>query len=281
MLSNLSGLGLRRRANEGRLFCHSGSMDVPSSEWDWASDDNPMKLKARVMMAMVRNINGGYLLDLPDRDHPEVEVGCYTCHSGCTNPMPLEDLLMVEFESGGAARLVDVYRRLRARYYAADAYDFRVSTLVDVANRLVEMDSVEAAATVHELNIEYTDDVVAHGGLIQLRLVQALAEAGIDAMVARYHELKAERPQAAFRPLLPDPIAWRLFRSGQEAAGFRLFELNYEEHPAAFVATEDLAYRHELTGKHARAIELAEQWVAHHPDHATGRRLLDDLNRGN
>jgi len=173
MLSNLSGLGLRRRANEGCLFCHSGSMDVPSSEWDWASDDNPMKLKERVMMAMVRDINGGYLLDLPDRDHPEAEVGCYTCHSGCTNPMPLEDLLMVEFESGGAASLVDVYRRLRARYYEADAYDFRVSTLVDVANRLVEMDSVEAAATVHELNIEYTDDVVAHGGLIQLRMVQA------------------------------------------------------------------------------------------------------------
>jgi hypothetical protein len=44
-------------------------------------------------------------------------------------------------------------------------------------------------------------------GLIQLRMVQALAEAGIDAMVARYHELKPERPQAAFRPLLLDPIA--------------------------------------------------------------------------
>ena len=46
MLTNLSGLGLPRRANRGCLFCHVGSMDVPASEWDWASDENPMKLKA-------------------------------------------------------------------------------------------------------------------------------------------------------------------------------------------------------------------------------------------
>jgi hypothetical protein len=69
MLSNLSGLGLRRRAKEGCLFCRSGSMDVPFSDWDRASADNPMKLKARVMMTTVRDINGGYLLDVPDRDH--------------------------------------------------------------------------------------------------------------------------------------------------------------------------------------------------------------------
>jgi len=44
-------------------------MDVPFSDWDRASADNPMKLKARVMMTTVRDINGGYLLDVPDRDH--------------------------------------------------------------------------------------------------------------------------------------------------------------------------------------------------------------------
>ncbi len=58
MLTNLSGLGLPRRANRVCLFCHSGSMEVPSSEWDWASDANPIKLKARVMMGMVHDENG-------------------------------------------------------------------------------------------------------------------------------------------------------------------------------------------------------------------------------
>ena len=277
MLTNLHGLGLRRRANEGCRFCHVGSMDVPSSEWDWASDENPMKRKARVMMGMVQEINGSHLSALPDRSDPQVEVGCYSCHAGRTNPMPLSDLLIAEFESGGIGRVEDLYRRLRARYYAADAYDFRISTLVSVANRLLAMDALEAAAAVHELNIEYSDDVVAHGGLIQLRMVQALGTEGIEGMVARYHALKAEHPEEAFRPLLIDAVAWRLFRGGQEAAGFRLFELNYEEHPESYVANEDLAWGSELTGDHARAIELAERWLATHPGHETGRRLLDDL----
>ena len=280
MLTNLSGLGLPRRANRGCLFCHSGSREVPSSEWDWASDANPIKLKARVMMGMVQEINGTHLSALANRSAPEVEVGCYTCHAGRTNPMPLSDVLIAEFETGGSDALEALYRRLRARYYAADAYDFRPSTLSDVADRLFDMYAVEAAATVHSLNIEYTDDVRAHGGLIQLRIVQALEADGIDAMVARYHQLKAEHPEAAFRPLLLDPVAWRLFRAGQEEEGLRLMELNYEEHAEAFVANEDLAWGSELSGDHERALELAEKWVASHPDHESGRRLLDDLREG-
>ena len=57
-------------------------------------------------------------------------------------------------------------------------------------------------------------------------------------------------------------------------------ELNYEEHTEAFVANEDLAWGSELSGDHERALELAEKWVASHPDHESGRRLLDDLREG-
>ena len=281
MLANLSGLGLPRRASRGCLFCHVGSMDVPSSEWDWASDENPMKLKARVMMGMVQEINGTHLSALESRSAPRMEVGCYTCHAGRTNPLPLSDVLIAEFESAGSDGLEALYRRLRTRYYEADAYDFRVPTLASVARRLFDMNEVEAAATVHELNIEYSDDAVAHGGLVQLRMVQALQSKGIEAMVARYHALKDEHPAAAFRPLLLDLVAWALFRGGQEDAGFALFELNYEEHPEAYVANEDLAWGRELTGDHERAVALAERWVAGHPDHASGRRLLDDLRARN
>ncbi len=47
MLDNLSGLGLQRRAGEGCLYCHAGSLDVPRNEWDYASDEKPAKEKAR------------------------------------------------------------------------------------------------------------------------------------------------------------------------------------------------------------------------------------------
>ena len=96
-------------------------------------------------------------------------------------------------------------------------------------------------------------------------------------MVARYHSLKQEHPAEAYSPLLLDPLAWYLFRAGQEDAGFRLFTLNFAEHPDAYVATEDLAWGNQSMGNHDRAIELAESWVADHPDHELGLRLLADL----
>ena len=102
--------------------------------------------------------------------------------------------LAAPLESGGSDGLEALYRRLRARYYEADAYDFRVPPLASVARQLFDMNEIEAAANVHELNIEYSDDAAAHGGLIQLRMVQALQSDGIEGMVARYHALKDEHP---------------------------------------------------------------------------------------
>ena len=279
MLANLLELGLPRRGGEGCLFCHAGSMDVPRSEWDYASDEKPEKEKARVMMAMVRDINEGHLAKLSDRSSPEVAVSCYSCHAGRINPMPLAARLERDYRTGGFEALEKTYRSARERYYEADAYDFRVSTLIGVAGRLVGMGEPDDAARVHQLNVEYYDDVRASGGLIQLRMFQALRADGIDAMVERYHALKAEHPSEVFRPLLIDPLAWQLFRAGQEDAGFRLFELNFAEHPDAFVANEDLAYGLKAIGEQAHAIELAERWVAEHPDHVSGQRLLEELKR--
>lgn len=275
MLENLRGLGLRRRANEGCLFCHVGSMERPSSEWDWASDDNPMKVKARIMMAMVRDINSGYLAKIERRSNTDVR--CYTCHAARTNPMPLPEVLLRAYERGGIDALVRSYRELRTRYFGADAYDFRTPVLASVASTLAERGAVEEAAAIHHLNIEFSDDPRAYHGLVRLRMTETLTARGIDAMVQRYHELQAELPADAFGPLLLDGLAGSLFRSGREDAGFRLFELNYAEHPDAYVATEDLAWGNESIGNHERAIALAEAWLEKHPDHELGRRLLRDL----
>ena len=74
MLDNLRGLGLRRLAGEGCLFCHVGDLEKPRAEWDYASDAKPMKQKARVMMAMVRAINKDYIGTLKDRTDPSLQV---------------------------------------------------------------------------------------------------------------------------------------------------------------------------------------------------------------
>lgn len=277
MLHNEEGLGLPRRANEGCLFCHVGSMDVPSREWDWASDENPMKVKARAMMAMVEDINAR--LAALDRS-TDMEVGCVTCHAGRTNPQPLPALLQTRYEEGGVDDLIETYRALRTRYFAAGAYDFRTHVLAGIAHDLFTGGATEDAILVHELNIEASGDPAAHRGLIQLHMVSALQSEGIEAMVGRYHELKDDHPAEAFTPALLTQLGWTIFREGEEDAGYRVFQLNFEEHPDAYAATEDLAWGSAAIGNQALALELAEAWVARHPDHELGLRLLSDLRGG-
>jgi hypothetical protein len=52
-------------------FCHV--------QGDFASDDNPKKETARMMLTMAREINGKF----PDGKR---HVSCYTCHRGATEP---------------------------------------------------------------------------------------------------------------------------------------------------------------------------------------------------
>lgn len=275
MLQNQADLGLPRRANEGCLFCHVGSMDVPSGEWDWASDENPRKATARSMMAMVEEINGTYLAGIERTT--DQQVTCYTCHAGRTNPLPLVDVLQGTYAEGGVDALIERYRTLRTRYFAADAYDFRTSTLITVADRLYEEGRFDDAVRVHRTNIEATEDAVAHQGLIRMRLQATRESAGVDAMVATYHALKSEHPTEAFSPGLLSSLSWQLFRADDEEAGVRLWELNFEEHPESWVATEDLAWGRSATGDAEAAIALAEAWLEKHPDSELGQRLLADL----
>ena len=54
-------------------YCH-----VPG---DFASDENPKKNVARMMLTMVHDINGRFPADA------KVHVTCYTCHRGATTPL--------------------------------------------------------------------------------------------------------------------------------------------------------------------------------------------------
>ena len=275
MLENGEGLGLPRRANEGCLFCHTGSMDIPSDEWDWASDANPRKATARSMMAMVAEINDGYLANIERTT--EQRVTCYTCHAGRTNPLPLDAVLERAYEEGGIDVLIERYHALRTRYFAADAYDFRPSTLIAVAEGLYEAGHASDAERVHGTNIEASGDPAAHQGLIRMKMVEALDTEGVESMVAVYRSLKSDHPAEAWTPRLLSSTSWGLFRSGQQEAGVRLWELNFEEYPESYTTTEDLAWGRASTGRHDEAIALAEAWVAQHPDHELGLRLLAEL----
>jgi Photosynthetic reaction centre cytochrome C subunit len=68
-------------------YCHAESEQT--ARLDYASDDKPEKLTARLMITMLRDINGKYLSQLGDPRYPVV-VGCGSCHQGQSAPPTFE-----------------------------------------------------------------------------------------------------------------------------------------------------------------------------------------------
>ncbi len=64
-------------------YCHA--RDSATGHPNFASDANPIKDRARVMMKMTSSINTEYLTQLTD-PKPENPVTCGTCHRGMSKP---------------------------------------------------------------------------------------------------------------------------------------------------------------------------------------------------
>ena len=64
-------------------YCHA--KDPATGRNNFASDSNPMKDRARVMMKMTSSINAEYLSQLTD-PKPTNSVSCGTCHRGMSKP---------------------------------------------------------------------------------------------------------------------------------------------------------------------------------------------------
>lgn len=281
MLGNLLGLGLPRRQSQGCLHCHVGSMEQPVDNWDFASDEKLTKRKARVMMGMVRAMNDGFLPSLEGRITPEVEVTCYTCHAGRTDPRPLTTVLWATYQTSGVDSTIAHYRRLRVRYYEADAYDFRAGTLARVAGGMARSGAFADATAMAEVNLEtHPGDVGAQTHLWQLGLERTVHEQGVEAAMAEFDELKDNHPDAVGWSVL-DGLGWGLFRQGEQDVALAVFQKNLDAFPDDYVPNESMAdglyfsERKDVTG----AIEIFESWLERHPDHAMAQRRLTNIRQ--
>jgi hypothetical protein len=72
------------------VFCHT--QNPQTEQVDFASDESPAKLTARIMIGMVRDINGKYLAQVSDRRYA-VPITCGNCHQGRTFPPVFEPKL--------------------------------------------------------------------------------------------------------------------------------------------------------------------------------------------
>lgn len=69
-------------------YCHVENRET--AKIDYVSDDNPRKQTARLMMAMLDDINGKYLAQLETDRRYAVPVTCGSCHLGRANPQAFE-----------------------------------------------------------------------------------------------------------------------------------------------------------------------------------------------
>jgi photosynthetic reaction center cytochrome c subunit len=68
-------------------FCHVGEGN-DLSKFDFASDERRQKRNARLMLAMVTDLNTNYLSEIPEpRPADKLAVTCFTCHRGETRPL--------------------------------------------------------------------------------------------------------------------------------------------------------------------------------------------------
>ena len=122
--------------------------------FDFASDANPNKEKARVMLFMTDAINSQFLPELADRDNPPVEVTCKTCHRGTQKPRLLWQEMVLTTHEEGADAAVAQFNQLREDYDNTGAYDFREWEVNVVGEELAAEGHHEDAIIIYQLNAE-------------------------------------------------------------------------------------------------------------------------------
>ena len=266
MLANLRGLGLRRLEGRGCLYCHVGSMDEPA------------KRKARVMMAMVREINQRHLSSLDARIDESFEVSCYTCHAGRTDPRPLDVVLWQDYEAGGLDSLTARYHQLRERYFAGDAYDFRVNTLLGLSSQMAGRGAFDDAVALADLNANTFDDVPgARGAWLQLVLLRATFTRGVDAALRELDSIAPTLPPEVLTVGVLNSVAWTVYRQDRREDGVRFMRRNYEMFPGEYIPLESLVFTTFEDGDREEAFRMLQSWLDDHPDHDRARRLMVNL----
>ena len=134
--------------------CHDDTNGNRLDQINFAADTKENKEVARLMLKMVRRINGETLAELDDTRPERVEVTCVTCHRGVALPRMLGDVLAeVNAEEGNEAAMAR-YRALREQYHGGFSYDFGERTLINLAGRLLEEGKPDDAAAFLHLNLE-------------------------------------------------------------------------------------------------------------------------------
>jgi tetratricopeptide (TPR) repeat protein len=133
--------------------CHKGEEGKPLSTYDFASNENPNKDRAREMLRMLGDINDDLKKIQPSGDQ-RVNMWCHTCHHGLPRPMTLEEELGEQYRKKGVQAAIEDYAALRVKFYGRNAYDFGEGSLGNFGGELLGKNDVAGAIRIFKLNTE-------------------------------------------------------------------------------------------------------------------------------
>ena len=145
--------GFTRALGVRCTYCHVGEEGKPLGTYDFASDANPNKDRAREMYRMLGDINGHLKKITPSGDK-RVNMWCHTCHAGRPRPVTLEEDLGETYRKSGVSAAVARYRDLREKFYGRAGYDFGERSLSAFASDLLEKGDATGAIVMFDLNAE-------------------------------------------------------------------------------------------------------------------------------
>jgi hypothetical protein len=136
-------------------YCHNSEPPVDNPKNDFASDEKETKKKARVMLALARDVNMKLQSELGKPAAELTNVQCVTCHRGVAIPKQLAAIMVETAGKEGINKAVQQYQELRKQYYGAQAYDFTDVSLFAAANQSLMANKPDDAIAFSQLNIAY------------------------------------------------------------------------------------------------------------------------------
>jgi tetratricopeptide (TPR) repeat protein len=133
--------------------CHVGEEGQPLSAYDFPSDANPNKDRAREMLRMLTSING-HLAKIEPSGSERVNMWCHTCHRGRPRPTTLEEELRAAHAAGGAAAMAAKYGELREQFHGRGTLDFGERSLNALGYELLGAGDVAGALVAFRKNAE-------------------------------------------------------------------------------------------------------------------------------
>jgi len=170
--------------------CHVGEEGQPLTTYDFPSDDNPNKERARTMLRMLGDINETLKTIEPSGAEP-VNMWCHTCHRGRPRPLTLGDELDETYRTDGIEAALARYAGLRERFYGRGSYDFGENSLNGFGYAVMGKDDLDGALEVFLLNVELFPE----SSNVYDSLAEAYMNRGETRLAIQYYEKSLELNQ--------------------------------------------------------------------------------------